>query len=304
MATYLITQATGQQSQAVIAHLLAAGAKIHAVVRDLQKVPPLLQNNPNIVLFKGESVNFEQIVTAAQGCKGAFLNTYPIPGLEAQQAQTVADACKKAGVESIVLSTTFKTGDRAIWDDEETKGIQLHDYFSSKAAAEDAVRSAGLKAYTILRPAFIHIDYLVPSADHNFPALSKKGELEHSYNDGARMPQTDVQDVGAYAAAALQDPAKFGGQEIDLDNESLTIEEVRDILAKVSGREVRLRKRSPEEIESLKPTFFAQRFHLWANSKPLTGAPDEVQAKFGIPFTSLEAALQRDKARLLECIPA
>lgn len=121
------------------------------------------------------------------------------------------------------------------------------------------------------------------------------------------MVHTDSFDVGKYAAAALQDPAKFGGQDIDLGNEALTIEEVRDILVKVSGREVRVRKRTPEEMEAVKNDLFSQGLQLMANAKDISNTSAEakgVQAKFGIPFTSFEVAMQRDKARLLECLPA
>ncbi|KAI9158030.1 Nitrogen metabolite repression protein nmrA [Paramyrothecium foliicola] len=306
MATYFVAQATGQQSQWTIKHLLAAGAKVHALVRDLQKVPPNLQS-PEVTLFKGDSTDFDSIFQAAQGCKGAFLNTFPIPGLELQQGKTLVDACKKAGIESIVLATTFCTGNKAMWDDTATEECGLRQYYASKSAVEDVVREAGFKAYTILRPAFIHIDYMKPHVYGNFPRLATHGELDHAYENGARMPQTDASDVGKYASAALLNPAKFNGQEIELAGENLTIEEVRDILAKVSGREVKTRKRTPEEVEQTKTVLFAQAFHVWANVKdfgPSIAAARDAQAKFGIPLASLESALEREKDRLLECLPA
>ncbi|KAF7553067.1 hypothetical protein G7Z17_g3917 [Cylindrodendrum hubeiense] len=305
MATYLVTQATGQQSQSVITHLLASGAKVHAVVRDPQKIPPILES-PGVTIFKGESVNFEQIFEAAQGCQGVFLNTFPIPGLEAQQAKTVVEASKKAGVDTIVASTTLYTGTRSMWDDAVTEELGLRGYFLSKSEVEDAVRGAGFTAYTILRPAFIHFDFMLPSSSGNFPKLATHGELDHAYTDEARMLYTDANDIGGYATAAFQNPAKFAGQEIELGNENLTIKEVRDIVARVSDRNVQEKKRSPAEIEEAKTTLFGQRFHLWANVKDLSTvskAAKEVQANFGMPFTSLEAALQRDRVRLLECLP-
>ncbi|KAF4832796.1 hypothetical protein CGCTS75_v004407 [Colletotrichum tropicale] len=305
MSTYLITQATGQQSRWVITHLLAAGDKIHAFVRDLQKVPAVLQD-PNITLFQGESKNFDDIYRAAHGCKGVFLNTVPFPGLEALQAKTVVYACRKAGVESIVAATTHGTANKAMWDDEATKKIQLHDYFASKAAVEEIVRGGGFGAYTILRPAVIHHDFFVPGAYGNFPRLPTHGVLDHLLDDGARVPYTDASDVGKFAAAALRDPVKFGGQEINLGNEVLTIEEVRDILVRVSGREVGVVKRTLEEVEAMGISVFGQRFHLMTNIKDLswtTASAREVEGKFGIPLTSVEEALQRDRARLLECLP-
>lgn len=306
MATYLITQATGQQSRWVISHLLAAGAKIHAVVRDLQKVPPLLQE-PGVTLFQGESKSFEDILQAARGCKGVFLNTVPFPGLEALQAKTVVEACQKAGVESIVVATTHGASNKAMWDDDATKEVQLHPYFSSKATVEEIVRASEFQAYTILRPALLHYDFFLPSVLGNFPRFSTHGELDHLFNEGARLPYTDASDIGKYAAAALQNPAKFGGQEIELGNELFTINELRDILTRVSGREVRAIKRTPEEVEKMGISVFGQNFQLFANGKDFswtTAAAEEAQEKFGIPLTPFEVALQRDKALLLECLPA
>ncbi|KAK9424074.1 hypothetical protein SUNI508_13793 [Seiridium unicorne] len=189
-----------------------------------------------------------------QGCKGVFLNTYPIPGLETHQATTVVEVCQKAGAKSIVSGSTFVTGYRALWDDQVTEEIGLRGYYLSKAEVEGI---------------------------------------------------TDGNDVGRYAAAALLDPVKFGGQEIELANEFLTVQEARDIVARSSGKDVRLKKRIPEEVEAAKATVFAQRFHFFANAKDFSdslAASKKAETKFGIPFTSLEQALVRDKERLLECL--
>ncbi|KAL7917390.1 hypothetical protein ACQKWADRAFT_306936 [Trichoderma austrokoningii] len=306
MATYLVTQATGQQSLSVIAHLLAAGAKVHAVVRDPAKIPSALQKQ-GITIFKGESTNLDEIFQAAQGCEGAFLNTFPIPGVEALQAKTIVEACKKAGIERIVAATTFIVDNKTMWDDEATREVGLHEYFASKAEVEEAVRNGNFKAYTIVRPAVLHSDFMLPGVHLNFPALPERGELNHAFNDGVAIFYTDVQDVGEYVSAAFQDPAKFAGQEINLINELLTVEQVRNTLVKVSGRDVKVKRRDNVEVEELKTSARGMLFHLWANKKDLTpyvNVVKETQAKFGIPLTSLEAALQRDKVRLLECLPA
>lgn len=306
MATYLVTQATGAQSQWVIKHLLNSGAKVHAVVRDLNKVPPALKDS-SITLFQGESQNSEEIFQAAQGCKGVFLNTFPIPGLETGQAKGVVEGCLKAGVESIVASTAYLSNNKAMWDDPATDEGQLRDYFISKGAVEDVIRGASFKAYTIIRPAVISHDYMLPHSYYNFPELPTQGELAHCLDDSTKLPHTDSYDLGKYAAAALQDPAKFGGQEIDFFNELLTIGEVRDVIAKVSGKDVRLRRRTSEEAQAVLKTVFGQRFHFVANAKDFSAATavvKEVPAKFGIPFTSLEETLQRQRTLLVESLPA
>ncbi|GAP90993.1 hypothetical protein SAMD00023353_5400570 [Rosellinia necatrix] len=303
MATYLITQATGHQSQWTITHLLAAGAKVHAIVRDPSKVPDVLKS-PGVTIFQGESVNFDDVFRAAQGCAAVYLNTFPIPGLETRQAETIAAAARRAGVRSVVASTTMGAGDRTLWDDAVTEECHLRGYFASKAAVEDVVRGAGFEAWTILRPAFLHVDYLLPGAHQNLPRLPTHGELDHFFDAGARLPQTDASDVGRYAAAALRDPARFAGHAIDLAAENLTIGEVRDVLARVSGRDdVATRRLRLGETEPV----FGQLFQVWANFKdlaPVVAATRDAVARFGIPVTSLEDALRRDRSRLLECLPA
>ena len=307
MATYLVTQATGQQSVWVITHLLAAGLKVNAVVRDPSKTLPPILSQPGVKVFKGDSTDLNSIYQAAQGCKGAFLNTFLAPGVETLQAKTIVEACKKAGVETVVASTTFGTGNRDVWDDEVTRACGLYEYYISKTSVEDAVRAGGFKSYTILRGGFMHFDYLLPSVNQNFPEFPTTGELRHPANEGTRLPHTDASDLGKYVVAAFQDMEKFNGQEIDLVNENLTIEEARDIIEKVSGRKVKLVKRSSEEFKEMLSSAGGQLFPHWANHKEfgsLVAAARENPIKFGIPLTSLEATLTREKNRLLEAFPA
>ncbi|KAG7121383.1 hypothetical protein HYQ44_020198 [Verticillium longisporum] len=210
---------------------LKVGAKVHAVVRNPQKIPSVLER-PGVTIFKGESTDAEAVARAAQGCTGVFLNTFPIPGLELSQAQTIIEASKKVGIKTIVASTTFFAHEKAMWDTPITKETLLHGYFSSKYDVEEAVKAAGFEAYTILQPAFCHFDFLLPNAPQNFPALSTRGELDHAMDDGATMLYTDADDIGAYAAAALLDPAKFDKQVIAMGHENLTMEEVAQIVSR------------------------------------------------------------------------
>ncbi|KAF4436654.1 hypothetical protein FACUT_6249 [Fusarium acutatum] len=307
MSVYLVTQAAGQQSQWVIKHLLKAGHNVHAVVRNIEKIPALL-SDPSITLFQGESKNLEDIFKAAQGCQAAFLNTVSFPGLEVLQAQTIAEACEKAGVKNLIAATAICANQRDIWDNEDVKAIpHLHEYYTSKYEVENIVRTGRFESYTILRPALIHYDFFIPGAYYNFPRLPTDGEIDDLLTGGAKFPYTDAHDVGKYAAAALQDPTRFRGQEIDLGNELLDFEEVKNILVMVSGREVGIVKRTPEEVEKLDIGVHGHMFQRFANMKPfgfVQGGAKQVQDKFGITFTSLKDALRRDKDRLMECIPA
>ena len=305
MSTYLITQATGHQARWTIEYLLSAGVSVHALVRDLQKIPPVLEH-PGVTVFGRDNDDPEAIFKAAQGCKGVYLNTFPsFTDIESEglQAKVILKACEKAGVETVVACTTAYTGDKSKWNDAASWGL-VGPYYQSKANIEEAVRSAGLKSYTILRPAFINHNYTLPWVLFNIPDLPKSGTLAHAFDDGVRMLHTDESDIGKYVAAALLDPIRFDGQEIELGNDYLTIEEVRDIMVRVSGKDVKVRKWTAEEIEVAKTSKTAARFQLWANSSVQSSSADVTGRKFGIPFTSLEEYFQREKSQLLACLPS
>lgn len=307
MSTFLVTQATGSQSQTVIKNLIAEGVKVHALVRDPSKTLPAILHDPAVTIFKGSSVDADTVEAAAKGCSGVFLNTVPIPGVEEQQARSVVAAAKKAGVQSVVVATTMGTADRSLWDDEATKAAGLHGYYSSKAAVEDIVRGGGFASTTVLRPGFIHFDYIKGHSTGNWPGLETRGELDHDYDEGSRMPQTVAGDIGRYAAAALLDPARFDGAGIELTPENLTVAEAAAVVSRVAGREVPARRRTPEERDALRGKSFVQCFHFWLNSgkdlSRLVQAAREAEEKYGIKMTSFEEGLTADRELLLATLP-
>ena len=305
MASYVITQATGGQSRWVITHLLAAGAKVHAVVRDLKKELPAVLKLDGVTLFQGDSTNVDDIYKAAQGCKGVFLNTYPYPGLETQQAKAIVEAARKAGIETIVASSTSGTDDKSFWTSNAAKAIMVDGYYASKNELEEAVRGGGFQFWTILRPAVIHHDFFSSHLAENYPRLSTSGEIDSLLTPGNKMTFTDASDVGKYAAAALLDPARFSGQAIDLSHELFDFDEVSNIINRISGKHVKAVQRTPEELQAAGTFVFGQVFQLLANARdftPNSKAAPAVQAKFGISFTPLEDSLMRDKALLLETL--
>ncbi|KAH8651389.1 hypothetical protein BX600DRAFT_502122 [Xylariales sp. PMI_506] len=119
------------------------------------------------------------------------------------------------------------------------------------------------------------------------PELKSAGEIVHAFEPGVRMPHIDEDDVGRYAAAALLDPAKFDGTEIDLANENLTPEEVAAAFS--------------EEIAAARDE--GQIMQLWANLVDITVDSKATQEKYGIPLTSFKDYLRREKVQLSESIP-
>ncbi|RYP23286.1 hypothetical protein DL765_001195 [Monosporascus sp. GIB2] len=291
--------ATGHQGGATARYLLEAGAKVHALTRDPLSESARRLKDQGVSVFKIRDFNdLDAILEAAQGCKGVFLNLWP--GLdEGTYARGIVQTCKEAGIEIVVASTAFWAGNPEKWDQETDPA--LLEYFNSKAAIEKAARDSGLK-YTVLRPSYIHYNYIPPSSLWACPELSEKGEFVHALEEGVKMPHIDGGDIGKFAASALLDPDRFGGEEIDLGFENLTAEEVRAILSRVAGRDIKARRRTPEEqAQDRTPV---QKFELWANRVDVSIDGEALQLKYGIRLTSLEEYLQREKDRFLTGLPA
>lgn len=166
-----------------------------------------------------------------------------------------------------------------------------------------AVREAGFPHYTILRPAVLMHDILLPFSAGVFPGLAKTGVLVTSLEADVGIGYLDENDVGKVAAAALLDPAKFSGHEIDLAGETLTAQGLCDVLARVSGQKIQLRKRTAEQVEEDRQTAPFQKFELLQNSRPSRLESKEVETKYGIKLATVAEYLERKKEKLLDSLP-
>jgi uncharacterized protein YbjT (DUF2867 family) len=297
---FLITGASGQQGGAAARFLLREGVTVHALVRDTTSPAAQALEKAGAILFKGDFDDVAAIKAATTGVSGVFLN--PFPGeKQVQQAQNFIDAAIASKiVKTLVLSTAFFTGDRKIW------GLEpdVVPYYTSKSAVEEAVRSAGFENYTILRPSWLMHNYLLPASKWNSPEFATEGIFAHIYDPDTRMAHFDANDVGKFAAAALLDPAKFSGHEIELGNENLTAQEAVEHLRKASGRDIKLHLRTADEAELMAPKVPTMRFARLANKKPLTIDGKALEKKYGIKLKTFQEYLDQHKDELLKSLPA
>lgn len=311
MSTYLVSAATGRQGGHVADQLLAAGAKVHAVVRDLSSPKAKALKDKGIVLWEGTFEDPDAAFrAAAAGVTGFFLNLSVFePGVAKAQADRVIAAVKAGAGEtliSIVLSSTSRTG-YFVTDLATPSAIHpwLGGYYTAKAEVESAVRESGVRHHTILRPPVLNYDLLLPNSatSHGFPRLPREGVLVTTLKDGVTMSYLDEADVARYAVAAFLEPERFSGHEIGLGGDNLTMDEVRDVLAKVSGIDIKLHKRTPEEIEASTNTEFFQVFERLTNAVPHRTDVNALEEKYGIKSATLEEYMQRHKEKLLDSLP-
>jgi uncharacterized protein YbjT (DUF2867 family) len=139
---------------------------------------------------------------------------------EVQQGKIVADAAKAAGVEHFVYSSVGSTYRRT--------GIP---HFESKWEIEEHVRQIGLP-YTILRPTFFMQNWEWTRE------MVLGGTLTRPLDPDKPFQQVAVEDVGAFATIAFENPDRWVGREVDLAGDEQTMPEIAETFGRVIGREV------------------------------------------------------------------
>jgi len=291
--TFFITGATGEQGGATVRELLKHGSSVHALVRDNTSPSAVALSHAGATLFQGDFNDTTTIKSAMIGVTGVFLNPFlsHTPGEELRQAQNIINIAVAAKtVTTLVVSTAFLTSKHQEWA-AKTPNYPLYNYYSSKFSIEAAVRAANFQHYTILRPAWLMHNYLPPTCQYHFPELIPEHVLAGAYQPETTMAHFAAGDVGKFAAAALLEPERFSGHEIELGNEALTLKEAADVLSTAAGIQIIARYRDQEDIEAMKEKVPTMGFQIWANTNDMT--VDAVKLKqYGIPLVTFQEFLK------------
>ncbi|CAI6097418.1 unnamed protein product [Clonostachys chloroleuca] len=298
---FLITGATGRQGGSAARILLERGMAVHVLVRKRDSAAAQQLESLGAVVFEGDFNHVAAIQEASKGVSGIFLNLWPTqdPADQARQAQAFIDIAK-ANDAAIVASTAFLATRSDLWGDVDG----LKQYYAGKVGVENALREAKLASYTILRPALLMHNYLMPDSKYHFPELSTEGVVAHAYAPGRRMAHLEAADVGKFAAEALLQPAKFNGHEIELGFDNLTQEEIGEALSEVSGRTVKVHRWTEDEIKEKQGRIVTLPWQLLANEHDLSVDGEKLQSEYGITLTSFSEFLHRDKAKVMESLPS
>jgi uncharacterized protein YbjT (DUF2867 family) len=160
---------------------------------------------------------------ALEGAYGVFsVQNYWETGYdgEVQQGKTVADAAKAAGVEHFVYSSVGSAHRQT--------GLS---HFESKWEVENHVRELDLR-YTILRPVFLMQNWEM------MRGMVLGGTLAQPLDPDKPFQQVAVEDIGAFAAIAFENPERWIGREVDLAGDEPTMPEIAETFGRVIGREV------------------------------------------------------------------
>ncbi|MBN1208795.1 MAG: SDR family oxidoreductase [Myxococcaceae bacterium] len=208
-----VTGATGTIGSSTVKALKAKGARFKVGARSPDKARAL---GVEAVAFDWEKP--ETFGPALQGVEKVFLLT-PIAEKQAEYAQALVDAAKKAGVKHIVKLSVMGV--------DAEPGIALG---RQHRAAEKAIKDSGI-AWTMLRPTFFMENFV-----NYYGADPKKDATVYLAHGTGKACWVDGRDVGEVAAEVLTGKG-HEGKAYDLTGpEALGDDEVVAILGEALGR--------------------------------------------------------------------
>jgi uncharacterized protein YbjT (DUF2867 family) len=163
------------------------------------------------------------IVHALEGCYGAFsVQNFWEAGEDAEirEGCAFADLAKAAGVQHLVYSSVGSAH----------RGTGIP-HFDSKWQVEQHIRAIGVP-HTVLRPVFFMQNW------EWMREMVLGGTLAQPLDPDKPFQQVAVEDVGAFAAIAFENPDRWIGREVDLAGDEQTVPEIADTFGRVIGREV------------------------------------------------------------------
>lgn len=293
----LVIRATGAQGVGVVKNLLRGGYTVHALVRDAADERALALKIIGATLFEGSLDDPNAIARAAVGITGVFFNLMPsfTDDSEIRQAKSILEITEAAGASHVVYSSGLRVGS---WDESEhwDPNSSYASAVLGKVEIEELVHKSSFETWTVLKPGFFTSNFLAPLSSFMFPGLGEKAEFVSSYRPDTVLPLVDPNDIGAFATAAFLQAQKFGGHDIQIVSERLTVEEVIDSLAKAAGRPIKAIYRTAEETAALKdnPLISGQLLTLdldkYANLEKVKG--------WGIPLTSFKDYLRNEHEKV------
>jgi uncharacterized protein YbjT (DUF2867 family) len=224
--TILVTGATGNQGGAAARHLLEAGFKVRALVRDENKPTAVELKNRGAEIVKGDLFDKDSLVKAMTGVYGVFsVQNFWEHGYDNEilQGKNTADAAKEAEVKHFVYSSVASS-------DEKT-GLA---HFDSKWEVEQYIQNLALP-FTIIRPVFFMENF-----ESWFAPQEQEGKLSitMAMPKNAKLQMIAVDDVGAIAAVVFSNPDEYMGKTLELAGDEITIPEAAAAYSRVLNKDV------------------------------------------------------------------
>jgi len=220
----LVTGGTGSQGGAVVTELLKSDAvTVRILTRNTDSLKAQSLKSKGVELVKGDMFDESSIKTALTGVDRAFLVTdYQVKGVEGetQSGNLFVDVAAAAGVKHLVFSS--------VGDAETNTGVP---HFESKYKVEQHLTASAIPSWTILRPVAFMENFPTESGVQRMMTLG----MFDAALQGKSIKLVSVQDIGWFAARALEKPEEWKGKIVQLVGDDVTIPQLKAAYAKVEG---------------------------------------------------------------------
>jgi uncharacterized protein YbjT (DUF2867 family) len=259
--TILVIGTTGRQGGAVYQHLQKKGFKLRALVRDPDSNQARRLTGYGKSVFRGSLDDPDSLMRAMDGVYGVF-SVQPYSANEIQQGVAVIEAAKWQGVSHFVYSSVASA-------DEET-GIP---HFESKIKVEEHLRSSGL-THTILRPVFFMENWW-----RGFGDSIRNGQLQQPLGPAKTLQMIAVDDIGAFAALAFEDPDKWKNRTFSLAGDELSMQQIADAFSRATAQDVGYVRLSWDQFETKMGQELTIMYH-WFEEKGFHFDVEEVRREY------------------------
>jgi len=277
----LVIGATGTQGGAVADHLLSNDHTVHALTRspDSDAAEELGERGAEIV--EGDLSDVEALTEAMAPVDAAFVMTnFWEHGYDEEVAhgENAVDAAVAADLDHVVFSS--------VGGAERDTGIA---HFDSKWEIEQYLADADVPQ-TVVRPVFF-----MQNLEANREDVFEDGTLALALAEGVPLQMVDVDDLGALAVRAFENPERYAGEAIEVASDELTLRAAATRVADVTGREVRAHHLDPAVLEEAMGEV-GEEYRVmfeWFNESGYESPIDDLQADHDLDLTRLEEYLAR-----------
>jgi uncharacterized protein YbjT (DUF2867 family) len=290
--------ATGTQGGALTTHLLQHNIQVHAITRNIQSEAAQKIKNHGVYLTEGDFDNEGTLQKAMINCTSLFLNLSPNhqnPSAELSQAKSIISIAKKAGITQIIYTSAMGTVNPERlprWDPTNLAAKVL----LSKQSIEKEIQNAGFEHWTILRPGNFMSNFLNPLV-RMYQGLVETGKFTTAFTPETVLPMVDPYDIGRFAAAAVYDPTRFHGKEVEIASQMMVAEAIIKDIAQATGREMGVVFLSEEEVKEkmvtdpfLGPQLLLRDMAIFVDFEMVKG--------WGIELSTFAKFLEREQVRV------
>jgi uncharacterized protein YbjT (DUF2867 family) len=294
---FLVTAATGQQGGATARALLADGRTTRVLVRDPDSAAAKALAAAGAEMVVGDLDDPASLRAACTGARAVFSMQSPVWGATGMDSETergrgsnLVEAALASGVETFVHSSVSGVGHHrevAGWAEGEWSAFE--DYWENKLFTCDLVRNAGFQSFTLVLPSTFMNHQMFD------PANFVENRLLTVIAADKLIPLIAVEDIGKASAAAMTDPDRFNGVDLDLAGDLLTMNQVVEVMSRVDGQHYEAVSASIDEAVAAGMNPMQARGVSFQNVLTMPARP-EIARSYGLELLDWESYLRQTRS--------